>query len=114
MPRGRRAGREEPCPGVTVEQVAMDFGVRIAPIGHAGQVSTERDGGGGHSDLKSLCPLATPLSSHTARVPASSGQLITSQPELGGMRSCEPILTGTLDATAADRASGSDSTSVRS
>ncbi len=51
-----------------------------------------------------------PLSSHTARVPDGGGTLIMSQPE-GGMGQREPVPTGTLNATAADRASGVDSTS---
>ncbi|WP_345124429.1 hypothetical protein [Streptomyces chiangmaiensis] len=48
-----------------------------------------------------------PLSGHTAWVPAGGGTLRTSQPE-GGKEQVEPVPTGTLDATAANRASGID------
>lgn len=51
-----------------------------------------------------------PLSSHTARVSAGAGTLSVSQPE-GGKEHCGPMPADTLDATAADRASGVDSTS---
>lgn len=51
-----------------------------------------------------------PLSSHTARVSAGGGTLSVSQPK-GGKEHCGPVPTDTLDATAADRASGLDSTS---
>jgi hypothetical protein len=49
-----------------------------------------------------------PLSSHTARVPVSGGTLSVSQPARGGKKHCGPVPTGTLDATAADRAPGLD------
>jgi len=48
-----------------------------------------------------------PLSSHTARVPVGGGTLSASQPE-GGKEHYGPVPTGTLDATAANRASGLD------
>src|SRR5690242_14622910 len=51
-----------------------------------------------------------PLSSHTAWVSAGGGTLSESQP-MGGKGHCGPVPTDTLDATAADRASGPDSTS---
>lgn len=56
------------------------------------------------------CVTFMPLSSHTARVSAGGGTLSVSQPE-GGKEHCGPVPTDTLDATAADRASGLDSTS---
>jgi hypothetical protein len=49
-----------------------------------------------------------PLSSHTARVPVGGGTLSMSQPTRGGKEHCGPVPTGTLDATAANRASGLD------
>ncbi|MGI5193322.1 hypothetical protein ACQEVY_06715 [Streptomyces sp. CA-288835] len=48
-----------------------------------------------------------PLSSHTARVPDGGGTLEKSQPG-GGKEQVEPVPSGTLDATAANRASGID------
>ncbi|WP_405781074.1 IS110 family transposase [Streptomyces sp. NBC_01378] len=51
-----------------------------------------------------------PLSSHTARVSVGGGTLSVSQPK-GGKEHCGPVPTDTLDATAANRASGLDSTS---